>query len=169
MNLRHAEASDAAAIAAIWNPVIRDSLITFNAAEKTDADIATLIEETRAAGHAFLLAEEADGIAGFGLYGQFRKGVGYARTVEHTIILAPSAQGRGIGRALLTALEDHARAGGAHMIFAGVSAANPHGRAFHAACGYVERATLPEVGFKKGRWLDLHLMQKRLSGGGTTR
>ena len=164
MTIREAGAGDADAIAAIWNPVIRDSFITFNAAEKTAAQIAALIGETQAAGHAFLVAEADVGLAGFGLYGQFRKGVGYARTMEHTIILGPAARGRGLGRALLAALEDHARAGGAHTIFAGVSAANPEGRAFHAACGYDEIALLREVGFKNGRWLDLHLMQKRLSG-----
>lgn len=168
MILRDAGAADAAAIAAIWNPVIRDSFVTFNAVEKSKDDILALIGETQSAGHAFLVAEGEGGIIGFGLYFQFRKGVGYARTVEHTIILTPQAQGRGVGRALLAALEDHARAGGAHTIFAGVSAANPEGRAFHAACGYVEVATLREVGFKKGRWLNLHLMQKRLSGEGTT-
>lgn len=166
MRIRDAQAGDAAAIAAIWNPVIRDSFVTFNAAEKTGGEIATLIDDTRGAGHGFLVCEANGGIAGFGLYTQFRKGVGYARTVEHTILLAPDAQGRGAGRALLAALEDHARAGGAHTIFAGVSAANPAGRAFHAACGYVEVVTLREVGFKKGRWLDLHLMQKHLSGAG---
>lgn len=168
MTIRDAATADAAAIAAIWNPVIRDSFITFNAAEKTEDDVTALIGETQGAGHAFLVAEAADRTLGFGLYTQFRKGVGYARTVEHTIILAPEAQGRGVGRALLAALEDHARTGGAHTIFAGVSAANPEGRAFHVACGYEEVATLRDVGFKKGRWLDLHLMQKRLSGNGPT-
>ena len=169
MTIRDAAAGDAAGIAAIWNPVIRDSLITFNAAEKTGEEIAALIGDARNAGHAFLVAESGGRIIGFGLYTQFRKGVGYARTMEHTILLAPEARGQGLGRALLAALEDHARAGGAHTIFAGVSAANPEGRAFHVACGYEEIATLRDVGFKKGRWLDLHLMQKRLSGDGTTR
>ena len=45
---------------------------------------------------------------------------------------------------------------------AGVSSANTAGRAFHAAEGYAEGAVLPEVGWKFGRWLDLHLMTKRL-------
>ena len=77
-------------------------------------------------------------------------------------MLAPAARGLGLGRGLMQAIEDHARGGGAHSIFAGVSGANPEGRAFHAAMGYVEIACLPEVGFKWGRWLDLYLMQKRL-------
>ena len=63
----------------------------------------------------------------------------------------------------MEAVEDHARQGGAHSIFAGVSSGNPAGIAFHAALGYREVAVLPEVGWKFGRLLDLHLMQKILT------
>ncbi len=82
--------------------------------------------------------------------------------MEYTLVLAPSAHGRGIGRGLLTALEDHARQGGVHSMIAGVSAENPLGIAFPAALGYAPVAVLPEVGFKFGCWMDLHLMQKFL-------
>ena len=82
---------------------------------------------------------------------------------EHSILLAPGAQGSGLGRALLTAVEDHARAGGAHCLFAGVSAENDAGRRFHARMGYAEVAVLPDVGWKFGRYIDLVLMQKFLA------
>ncbi|MCP5088159.1 MAG: N-acetyltransferase [Rhodobacteraceae bacterium] len=160
--IRPATHADAPAIAAIWNPMIRDTLITFNAVEKAPADICTMIDAKAAGGHAFLVATEEDQTLGFATYGQFRGGVGYARTMEHTIILAPATQGKGVGRALMLAIEDHARIGGSHSIFAGVSAANPAGVAFHQACGYHEVVTLSEVGYKNGRWLDLVLLQKTL-------
>jgi phosphinothricin acetyltransferase len=83
--------------------------------------------------------------------------------MEHTIQLAPGASGRGHGRALMRAVEDHARMGGAHSMFAGVSGENPEGRAFHARLGYAETAVLPAVGWKFGRWMDLVLMQKFLA------
>ncbi len=161
--IRDAAAIDAPAIAAIWNPVIRDTAITFNSAEKSPAEIAALISDRQAAGHAFLVADQAGQIAGFATYAQFRGGVGYARTMEHTILLAPSAQGSGLGRALVTAIEDHARAAGAISLFAGVSAENPAGRAFHARMGYEQVAILQRVGFKFGRAMDLVLMQKFLT------
>lgn len=162
MIVRPAIATDAPAIATIWNPVIRDTAITFNAIEKTADDIVGLIAERQTAGHAFLVAEHDAQILGFAHYGQFRAGVGYVRSMEHTVVLNRSAHGRGIGRSLLGALEDHARRGGGHSMIAGVSAENPHGIAFHAALGYAPVAILPEVGFKFGRWMDLHLMQKFL-------
>jgi phosphinothricin acetyltransferase len=47
-------------------------------------------------------------------------------------------------------------------MFAGCSAENSGAVAFHARMGFQEVATLPEVGFKFGRWIDLVLMQKLL-------
>ena len=159
--IRAATKEDAQAIADIWQPILAESFATFNPVVKTTADIKAMITEKAALGYGFLVAE-MDGVVGFATYGQFRGGVGYARTMEHTVILSPAAQGKGIGRKLMTAIEDHARAGGAHSIFAGVSAANDAGVAFHARLGYAEVARLREVGFKFDQYLDLVLMQKFL-------
>lgn len=159
--IRAAHPSDAAAIAAFWNPYIRDTAITFTAQEKTADDIAAMIRDRQTAGHGFLVADQG-GIKGFASYSQFRGGPGYARSMEHTIILHPAAAGLGIGTALMTALQDHARQAGAHCLIAGVSAENPAGRAFHARIGFAEIATLPQVGYKFGRFMDLVLMQKFL-------
>ena len=159
MSVRQATAADAGAVAAIWNHYIRETSVTFNAQEKTAEEVADLIG-TRPA---FYVALHQDRVAGFATYDQFRSGVGSARTMEHTIQLAPGASGRGLGRALMTLVEDHARAGGAHSMFAGVSGENPEGRAFHARLGYAETAVLPHVGWKFGRWMDLVLMQKFLT------
>lgn len=161
--IRAATAADAQAIADIWNPVIRDTSITFNAVEKTLGDITALIASRQAAGHAVLVAEQGGTVAGFATYAQFRSGVGYAHAMEHTILLGPAAQGAGLGRALLSALETHARAAGITTLIGGVSAENAAGRAFHARMGYTQVAILQRVGFKFGRALDLVLMQKFLS------
>lgn len=161
--LRDAGPGDGAAIAAFWNPMITGSAVTFNPDAKSPAEIEAMAASRQAAGHAFLLAVDAGGtVLGFATYAQFRGGAGYGRTMEHTIILTPAAQGRGVGRALMAAIEVHARAAGVHSLIAGVSAENPAGRAFHAAVGFAEIAVLPQVGHKFGRWMDLILMQKIL-------
>jgi phosphinothricin acetyltransferase len=163
MTVRPAQIADIPALLSIWNPIIRDTAVTFNAQEKSPADLAQMIADKASAGHAFLVAEDDGTVMGFASYGQFRAGIGYAHTMEHTIVLGPNARGRGLGRALMAAVEAHARQSGAHSIFAGVSAENPDGRAFHAAMGYTEVATLRKVGYKFDRWMDLHLMQKFLT------
>lgn len=154
-----ASAQDAAAVQAIYNHYIRHTVVNFASTEKTQGEVEAMI----ATRPAFFVARRGGEVLGFATYAQFRGGDGYARCMEHTILLRPDASGAGLGRALLTAVEDHARAGGAHSIFAGVAAENVAGRAFHAAMGYREAALLPQTGWKFGRWLDLVLMQKFLS------
>lgn len=160
--IRLAGAWDAEDIAGIWNPVIRDSTITFNAVEKDPDALVRFLTGRADAGHATFVAEEEAGVVGFATYGQFRGGVGYARTMEHTVMLAEAARGQGLGRALMAAVEGHARDQRAHSMIAGVSGTNAGGIGFHAALGYVEVARVPEVGWKNETWLDLVLMQKML-------
>jgi phosphinothricin acetyltransferase len=154
--IRPALPQDADEVAAIWNRVIRETTITFNPVEKSVEEVAALISK------ACLVWEEGGRVLGFARYFQFRGGEGYRFTAEHTIILHDEGRGRRGGRALLLALCDHARDAGMHTLFAGCSAENQGAVRFHEAVGFRVVATLPEVGFKFGRWIDLVLMQKRL-------
>lgn len=156
--IRAARPDDAAAIAEIWNAVIRDSIFTFTTAEKDPRALAQAIED----GMPYHVADDADRILGFATAFQFRGGPGYAHTFEHSIHLIAEAQGHGLGRKLMGVVEDDLRSRGAHSLFAGVSGENTSGVTFHAALGYQEVARLPEVGWKFGRWHDLVLMQKML-------
>jgi L-amino acid N-acyltransferase len=155
--IRNAAADDAQAIAAIWNPFIRDTVVTFTDAEKGADEVAALI-----AGPGAFLVWDDGGVRGFARYFQFRGGPGYRFSQEHTILLAPGCHGRGIGRGLMTALEARARDGGHRMLVAGVSGSNPEGERFHAALGYTQVGRIPDAGWKFGRFHDLVLMQKIL-------
>ncbi|MFG6590695.1 GNAT family N-acetyltransferase [Sulfitobacter sp. 1A12157] len=158
--IRPALAQDAAAVAALWNGMIRGSLSTFTTDEKTREEIAALIA---ARTDAFWVAEGDGAVLGFVTYGSFRGGPGYAATVEHSIVLSEAAQGRGLGRDLMTQAIEAATAGGRHIMVAAVSSANPGAVAFHEKQGFGQVGRMPEVGRKHGQWLDLILMQKTLT------
>jgi len=160
--IRDARPADAAAIAAVWNPIIRDTDITFNPIEKTEDEIAALIAERQAAGHAFLVAEAAGRVLGFASYFQFRAGKGYARTMEHSVNLAPEARGRGLGAALMKALADHAARRGMRMLIGAVTASNADSLDFHRRLGFAEVGRIREAGWKFGRYHDLVFVQKML-------
>ena len=159
MLIRPARHSDSAAIAGIWNLVIRDSVFTFDSVEKTGEEIGRLISEKAGCGHPFLVVEEA-GIVGFATYGQFRPGAGYMQSMETTIHLLPEVRGRGIGRKLIGELEQCARRRGVHCLIAGISGENLDAISFHEAIGYTHAGRIPRVGLKFGRRFDLVLMQK---------
>lgn len=159
MIVRPARPEDASQIVRIWNGVIADTAFTFTTETKSEVRIVADIADRDAA---FQVCE-ADGlVVGFATYFAFRGGPGYAFTKEHSIILDGSARGLGAGRALMTALEGHARKNDVHSLWAGISGENPDAVGFHAALGFTHVARLPEVGFKFARWMDLVLMQKIL-------
>ena len=160
--IRHARPEDASAIAAVWNPVILHTAATFNGVARTAEDIAGMMAARAADGDPWLVAEDSEGLLGFASFTRFRPGIGYAHTMEHTIILADRATGRGLGPRLMAELVDAARARGAHSLIAAISAENDPAIAFHARCGFVEVGRIPEAGRKFDRWLDLVLMQLRL-------
>ncbi len=162
MIIRRAEAGDAEALAGIHRYYVRETLVTFTTEEKPLKHW----QEGLRNGPPVFLAVAAGKVLGYGTYGAFRAGPGYARTAEHSVYLAPGETGRGAGRRLLAAVEAAAAAAGIEVMVAGISGANPEAVAFHARLGYRETGRLVKVGQKAGRRLDLVLMQKNLPQGG---
>jgi len=160
--IRPAKAADAAAIAAIWNKIIVETTVTFTTIEKTPEAVAEDIAARQAAGQGYLVASDGAQLLGLACYGPFRGGPGYRFAMEHTIYLSEAAKGQGLGRRLMTALEEHARTAGHSCLIGAVSGENTAAQAFHSRMGYVEVGRLPRVGHKFGRFLDMVLMQKLL-------
>jgi ribosomal protein S18 acetylase RimI-like enzyme len=64
-----------------------------------------------------------------------------------SLAVAPAARGRGVGSALMAAVEAGARRRGAARLALDVSRANAGGRAFYARLGFVEASALAATGF----------------------
>ncbi|WP_163846880.1 GNAT family N-acetyltransferase [Pseudooceanicola aestuarii] len=162
ITFRAAQTGDVPALLAIWNPVIRDTLVTFASVERDAPGLTALIAARRAAGRAFVIVQRGDAVLGFASYDQFRGGDGYRHCMEHTVILGPEARGQGLGRALMARVEDHARDAGHRVMVGGISAANPAAIDFHLALGYAEVGRMPGVGTKFNERQTLVLVQKHL-------
>ena len=65
---------------------------------------------------------------------------------------------RGLGRALLAAVIARARGAGKHAMVAAIEAGNAPSIRLHESLGFVPVGTMPQVGQKFGRWLDLALL-----------
>ena len=160
--IRDASAEDALAIMQIWNANISSTLNTFNSRIKTEAEIRDTILETNKKNFGFFVSECGGIIIGFATYFQFRTGVGYAKTLEHTIVISDHMHRYGVGKALMGRLLEDAKRKNFQSIFAGVSGSNERAVNFHASLGFHVVAELPRVGYKFDKWLDLILMQKFL-------
>lgn len=161
--IRTARAEDAAAIAAIWNHYICDTMVTVATAAYSASRMAELMATRQAAGRGFLVAEAQGQILGFATYDQFRASSGYSQTMEHSLYLRPGSAGQGLGRRLLLALETHAKDAGQRVMIACITGGNDPARAFHQRLGYAPCGQIMQGAHKFGHVVDIYLMQKILS------
>ena len=90
----------------------------------------------------------------------------YAGVVEHSLYVDPSAQGRGIGRALLDGLVRSTEEGGIWTVQSGIFPENVASLALHDRAGFRvvgrrERVGLMTHGPLAGTWRDVLLVERR--------
>jgi phosphinothricin acetyltransferase len=160
--VRDAQPGDLAAILAIYNHAIVHDTAVFDDRPYTPERLLSWFENKRRDELPVLVAELEGVVVGFATFGQFRPWSGYHDSLEHSLYVSESSRRRGAGRALLFALLDRARARGAHVMVAGLSADNEPSLALHEAFGFERVGLLREVGRKFDRWLDLLLLERVL-------
>ncbi|MFZ4533718.1 MAG: GNAT family N-acetyltransferase [Alsobacter sp.] len=162
VTIRAATEADLPAILDIHNDAILNStaIWTLHAADLESRR--TLLRGRKTKGYPFLVATLADELVGYGSFGDFRSGEGYAHTVEHSLYVHRHHHGKGIGKQLMPPLIEAARELGKHVMVAGIEASNRASIRLHHGFGFVETGHLKEVGYKFDRWLDLVFMQKIL-------
>lgn len=116
-------------------------------------------------GWAWLVAETADGVAGYAYGTRWRERPAYSRTVETSVYLSAEFQGRGIGRALYRALLEDLTAKNFHTAVAGIALPNDASEALHRALGFEKVGVFRAVGRKFGAWHDVAWWQRSLAAG----
>jgi phosphinothricin acetyltransferase len=158
-------ARHAAAILDIFNDAIRTSTALYDYAPRTLDSMGPWFEAKTRGGFPVIGVEDGDGaLLAFGSYGTFRAWPAYKYTVEHSVYVHRDHRGRGLGRLVMRSLIEAARRNGVHCLIGGIDAANAGSIALHEALGFRHAGTLPQVGFKFGRWLDLAFFQLLLEG-----
>jgi L-amino acid N-acyltransferase YncA len=174
ISIRSAQPCDVAAITRIYAHAVLHGTASFELEPPDMTEMARRLDALLADGFPFLVAG-SDGksmngeILGYAYAGPYRARPAYRFTVEDSVYIAPKAQRRGIGRALLDRLIVESEARGDRQMIAVVGdSANTASIALHAAAGFRLVGTFEVVGFKFGRWLDSVLMQRTLGQGATT-
>jgi phosphinothricin acetyltransferase len=81
--------------------------------------------------------------------------------VEHSVYVAPSARGRGVGLALLRALIDSTETAGVWTIQSGVFPENTASLALHERAGFRQIGVRERIGSHHGRWRDVVTIERR--------
>src|SRR5262245_44267592 len=102
--LRPATAADIAAIAAIYRPAVLTGTASFELEPPGEDEMLRRFNAITAAGYPYIVAELDGRIAGYAYVSAYRARPAYRFAVENSVYVAPNAQGKGVGRALLERL-----------------------------------------------------------------
>ncbi len=152
--IRAATTNDAAAIAAIYNHYIANSIITFEETPVSADEMAARIAEVTAS-LPWLVFESAGEVMGYAYASPWKSRCAYRFSVETTVYLAATATGRGIGTQLYTALLADLRGRSLHSVIGGVALPNAASVALHEKFGFEKVAHFKQVGWKFDRWIDV--------------
>jgi phosphinothricin acetyltransferase len=152
--IRPVTVADAAAICDIYNGYVRDTVITFEEAPVTPAEMARRIEDFTAR-FPWLVAEGEGAIVGYAYATPWRVRSAYRFSVETTVYVAPVHHGRGIGGSLYRELLEGLRKLEVHCAVACIALPNEASVALHEKLGFKKIGQFVEIGYKLGRWVDV--------------
>lgn len=162
MVIRAANSEDAPAIARIYNQGIEDRSATLETDLRTSEERAEWLA-ARGPRHPVLVALDSAGtITGWGSLNSFNPRPAYAHVVDFSVYVAREQRGRGIGDALLSALEERARACGYHKMVLAAFPTNVPGMRLYERHGFQQVGIYHEQGMLDGRWVDVIVMEKLL-------
>ena len=158
VTIREVTAGDVDAICGIYNPHIRDTIITF---EEVEVPVREMAERIAGVTSIFpwLVAARADTVVGYAYASKWHGRTAYRHSVETTIYVEGAARGRGLGTELYSALLDRLRAMSLRTALGLIALPNAASVALHEKYGFKKVGHLEAVGFKFGRWIDVGYWQ----------
>lgn len=163
MPIRPYRDGDEVAVADIYRHYILHTTVTFEEEPLAPQAMRERIQGYVNAGHPWLVFEDDTGaVQGYAYAGPYHHRAAYRHTLESSVYLRHGQQQKGLGRALYSALLDHLKHAGCHVVLGKIALPNPASEALHRAFGFTQAGQLHEVGFKFGQWIDIGIFEKRL-------
>ena len=154
MKIRLARATDAAAVQAIYGPVVENTAITFEVVVPSLAEIEERITSTLQ--HwPWLVATENDVVIGYAYSYRHRERSGYQWTADISCYIHEDWQGKRVGTALYQQLFTLLTKQGYCNVCAGIALPNPGSVKLHEGMGMYHIGTYRHVGYKLGTWPDV--------------
>ncbi|HZB50905.1 MAG TPA: GNAT family N-acetyltransferase [Mycobacteriales bacterium] len=155
--IRSMTAADWPAVAAVYAAGIATGDATF----ETEIPSWARWDAGHLPGHR-LVAVDGGAVLGWAAVSPVSDRCAYAGVVEDSIYLAEAARGRGVGRALLTALVTSTEGAGIWTVQTGIFPENAASLALHRAVGFRDVGVRERLGrMPDGRWRDVVLLERR--------
>ena len=151
ITIRQATHADVAVLLAIYNYEIEHGVATFDTEPKTWEERKVWLDAHNRpdCNHPLLVA--------------VINGATYNSTVELSVYVSPAARGKGVGAALMEAIIGEARRDErTHLIISLITGSNEVSVALHKKFGFTFVGTMHEVGYKHGRYLDVHTYELKV-------
>jgi phosphinothricin acetyltransferase len=152
---RPATASDAPAIATIYNQGIADRVATFETEPRSPDDIAAWFKS----GRLIMVAEGPTGVVAFAAALPYSTRPCYAGVNEFSVYVARDVRGKGAGRSVLVALIQAAKAHGLHKLTSRVFPENTASRTLLQRLGFDEIGIHRRHGQLHGQWRDCVIVE----------
>jgi L-amino acid N-acyltransferase YncA len=141
--------------------IYRDGIATGDATFETEPPSWEEFDRGRLA-HSRLVATENGAIVGWAALSTTSARACYAGVVEHSVYVAESARGRGVGKALLEALVASAAEHGIWTIQTSIFPENAASLALHDRAGFRVVGSRERIAELHGAWRDTLLLELRL-------
>ncbi|MCY4559164.1 MAG: GNAT family N-acetyltransferase [Chloroflexi bacterium] len=151
--IRMAAEADAEQMLAIYAPVVRETVISFEYEPPSLPEFRERIRTTLER-MPWLVSDKDSEIAGYAYASPFRTREGYRWACELTIYVHRGYHRCGIGRALYTSLFRCLALQGYCVAVATITIPNTASIALHESMGMRRVGTYEKVGYKHGQWLD---------------
>lgn len=159
--IRFATPADAGSLAAIYNPYVTHTFITFEERPVDVGEMKRRIVDVSREG-VWLVAESQGRTEGYAYARPWHARSAYRHSVESTIYLHPDAMGHGLGTRLYQALLDELASRSVRRVVGVIALPNAASVALHERLGFEPAGRLPELGRKLGRWIDVGYWSRRL-------
>lgn len=161
MCIRLVAESDAAEILRIYEPIVRDTAISFELAAPSEQEMRQRIRNVLSS-HVWLVCQDGQRVAGYAYASSFRPREAYQWTAEVTVYVEAASQRRGGGRALYVSLIEALRLQGFSRAVAVIALPNEPSVKLHEKLGFRAVGVLERAGYKLGRWHDVRWWQLEL-------
>jgi phosphinothricin acetyltransferase len=164
---RSAQERDVDTITKIYADAVLNGTASYELEPPSRVGMAERVAFFSERGFPFLVADTGKKVLGYAYASPFRPRPAYRFVVENSVYVAPSAKGRGVGRALMLELISRCEGLGFHQMIAVIGDGKPDSPSviLHEKLGFRHAGRLEGSGYKHDRWLDTVFMQFSMNGG----